>query len=131
MLARGSSPRGACFVRAKATLAQKAKHARVGPCWSKTVRRALKLLMSLLVAAASLSLAFPISVRAQERVALVIGNNHYPNLPPDRQLTRAVNDGRAVGNALQRIGYTVIRGVGVWSTSFSPSRRKSSPATWR
>lgn len=47
---------------------------------------------------------------AQSRVALVIGNNRYPNLPADRQLTRAVNDARAVAGALEKIGFTVVVG---------------------
>jgi hypothetical protein len=47
---------------------------------------------------------------AQDRVALVIGNDRYPNLPADRQLTKAVNDARAVGGALEKLGFTVILG---------------------
>jgi outer membrane protein OmpA-like peptidoglycan-associated protein len=47
---------------------------------------------------------------AQNRVALVIGNDRYPNLPADRQLQKAVNDARAMGNALQQLGFNVIRG---------------------
>jgi hypothetical protein len=48
--------------------------------------------------------------KAQNRVALVIGNDRYPNLPADRQLQKAVNDARAVGGALQQLGFSVIRG---------------------
>lgn len=44
------------------------------------------------------------------RVALVIGNNAYPNLPSDRQLTRAVSDSRTMGDVLEDIGFKVIRG---------------------
>lgn len=47
---------------------------------------------------------------AENRVALVIGNDRYPNLPADKQLAKAVNDARAVGAALEKIGFTVIRG---------------------
>lgn len=47
---------------------------------------------------------------AQGRVALVIGNNRYANLPADKQLSKAVNDARAVGAALEKIGFKVIRG---------------------
>jgi hypothetical protein len=47
---------------------------------------------------------------AQDRVALVIGNDRYQNLPADKQLAKAVNDARAVGAALEKIGFTVIRG---------------------
>ncbi len=48
--------------------------------------------------------------RAENRVALVIGNDRYPNLPADKQLSKAVNDARAIGQALEKIGFTVIRG---------------------
>jgi hypothetical protein len=47
---------------------------------------------------------------AEQRVALVVGNNRYPNLPADQQLRKAVNDSRAVGDALGRLGFEVIRG---------------------
>src|ERR1700686_2567982 len=48
--------------------------------------------------------------RADKRVALVIGNDRYANLPADEQLRKAVNDARAVGDALSGIGFQVIRG---------------------
>ena len=44
------------------------------------------------------------------RVALVIGNNHYSHLDPDRQLLKAGNDADAVGDALERDGFKVLRG---------------------
>ena len=44
------------------------------------------------------------------RFALVIGNNHYTHLDPDRQLLKAVNDANAVGDALERDGFKVLRG---------------------
>jgi len=47
---------------------------------------------------------------AEKRVALVVGNDRYANLPKDEQLRKAVNDARAVGDALGRIGFQVIRG---------------------
>jgi hypothetical protein len=47
---------------------------------------------------------------AEQRVALVIGNNVYSNLPADQQLQKAVNDARTVGDALSGIGFQVIRG---------------------
>jgi hypothetical protein len=40
----------------------------------------------------------------------VIGNDRYANLPADQQLRKAVNDARAVGDALGRIDFDVIRG---------------------
>jgi hypothetical protein len=37
-------------------------------------------------------------------VALVVGNDRYANLAADQQLRKAVNDARAVGDTLGRIG---------------------------
>jgi TPR repeat protein len=48
---------------------------------------------------------------AEKRVALVIGNDRYANLPAYGQLANAVNDAQAVGNALEQLGFRVIRGV--------------------
>src|SRR5688572_12948691 len=48
---------------------------------------------------------------AEKRVALVIGNDRYPNLPPERQLLKAVNDAEAVGDTLGRLGFEVVRGA--------------------
>ena len=50
------------------------------------------------------------AARAQDRVALVIGNDRYDNLPADKQLAKAVNDARAIGGALEGLGFKVIRG---------------------
>ncbi|MGP0092082.1 MAG: tripartite tricarboxylate transporter substrate-binding protein [Xanthobacteraceae bacterium] len=47
---------------------------------------------------------------AEKRVALVIGNDHYANLPSDEQLRKAVNDARTVGDALATLGFEVVRG---------------------
>ncbi len=52
------------------------------------------------------STAFSIPAAAQQRVALVIGNDHYDNLPV---LQKAANDARAVGDHLAQLGYEVIR----------------------
>ena len=51
------------------------------------------------------------SAFAEKRVALVIGNDRYLNLPAERQLHKAVNDAQAVGNALAGLGFTVIGGT--------------------
>ena len=45
-----------------------------------------------------------------DRVALVIGNNAYPKLRPDKQLTRAVNDSQTIGRILTRLGFKVMHG---------------------
>jgi hypothetical protein len=47
---------------------------------------------------------------ADNRVALVIGNDRYANLPANEQLHKAVNDAHAVGGALRQIGFDVIEG---------------------
>src|SRR5215471_10061310 len=47
---------------------------------------------------------------AQDRIALVIGNDRYPSLAAGRQLAKAANDARAVGDALEKLGFSVIRG---------------------
>jgi len=65
--------------------------------------RVLAFLVLLLAAAGSAA--------AQQRLALVIGNDVYANLGPDEQLQKAVNDANAVGDALERIGFEVIRGA--------------------
>jgi hypothetical protein len=44
---------------------------------------------------------------AEKRVALVVGNDRYANLPT---LQKAVNDAEAVGNTLARLGFEVILG---------------------
>src|SRR5829696_8538766 len=67
--------------------------------------RIVPLLLSLVMLAA---MAMP--SMAEKRVALVIGNDRYDNLPPDQQLQKAVNDARAVGDAVSQLGFQVIRG---------------------
>jgi len=49
--------------------------------------------------------------QAARRVALVIGNNAYANLPAERQLKKAVNDARAMRDVLRdTLGFEVIYG---------------------
>jgi uncharacterized caspase-like protein len=47
---------------------------------------------------------------AERRLALVIGNNVYPNLPARAQLQKAVNDSDAVARTLSALGFDVIQG---------------------
>jgi hypothetical protein len=42
---------------------------------------------------------------AERRVALVVGNNRYANLPEREQLQKAVNDAQAIGKALKEINF--------------------------
>jgi uncharacterized caspase-like protein len=55
------------------------------------------------VMAAWLALAAP--AYAEKRVALVIGNNDYKNVP---KLQKAVNDARTMGDTLKQLGFTVM-----------------------
>ena len=67
-------------------------------------------IITLLAALVScLAIAMP-HAAAQDRVALVIGNDRYPNLPAEQQLVKAVNDARAVARTLEGIGFKVMRG---------------------
>src|SRR5216683_4464820 len=50
-------------------------------------------------------LAFAAPVHAEKRVALVIGNNDYKNVP---KLQKAVNDARTMGDTLKQLGFTVM-----------------------
>ena len=45
---------------------------------------------------------------AENRLALVIGNNNYVHI---NKLTRAANDARAVGKVLATLGFSVTTGV--------------------
>lgn len=63
------------------------------------------------IAAIAVAVALSLSVgehaHAAKRIAFVVGNNDYAALPV---LEKAVNDAKAVGAALQEIGFTVIPG---------------------
>src|SRR6202049_320147 len=59
--------------------------------------------LALALAASFLALAQP--ARAERRVALVIGNNDYKNVP---KLQKAVNDARAMGDTLKKLGFSVM-----------------------
>jgi uncharacterized caspase-like protein len=63
----------------------------------------------LAVLAAAVCLGAP--AHAEKRVALVIGNDRYPNLPQFEQLQKAANDAQAVGDVLALLKFQVIRGT--------------------
>jgi Caspase domain len=64
-----------------------------------------------IIAAAWLALTCAAAAaHAEKRVALVVGNDRYANLPAHQQLQKAVNDAQAVGGALMQIGFDVISG---------------------
>src|SRR5690349_22852749 len=58
---------------------------------------------ALCIAAAGIMLAAP--AHAEKRVALVVGNNDYKNVP---KLQKAVNDARTMGDTLKQLGFTVM-----------------------
>ena len=66
---------------------------------------AMKHLVSLRFAVAVVLLALVSPAQAAKRVALVIGNNDYKNVP---KLQKAVNDARAMGETLKQLGFSVM-----------------------
>jgi Caspase domain len=67
--------------------------------------------------AASL-LAFAAPAYAEKRVALVIGNNDYKNVP---KLQKAVNDARTMGDTLKQLGFSVMVAENQTRQAFSES----------
>jgi uncharacterized caspase-like protein len=76
----------------------------------------LKDAAALCIAAALAMLAVP--AHAEKRVALVIGNNDYKNVP---KLQKAVNDARTMGDTLKQLGFTVIVAENQSRQAFSQS----------
>ncbi|WP_027524606.1 caspase family protein [Bradyrhizobium sp. Ec3.3] len=66
-------------------------------------RRLLSVLAALGIIASLTALAAP--AHADKRVALVIGNNDYKNVP---KLLKAVNDARTMGDTLKQLGFSVM-----------------------
>jgi len=60
---------------------------------------------ALALALATLWLASAAPAHAEKRVALVIGNNDYRNVP---KLQKAVNDARTMGEVLRQLGFSVM-----------------------
>ena len=56
------------------------------------------------------------AAQAEKRVALVIGNNAYENVPP---LQKAVNDADAVSRELAKLGFEVVRAQDVGRRAMS------------
>src|SRR5215469_6267913 len=65
----------------------------------------MKILSSLKFALAALSIVLALPAHAEKRVALVIGNNDYRNVP---KLLKAVNDARTMGQVLRQLGFSVM-----------------------
>jgi hypothetical protein len=78
---------------------------------------------SLRLATAALGLAIPlfmlaVPAEAAKRVALVIGNNDYKNVP---KLQKAVNDARTMGDTLRQLGFSVMLAENQTRQAFSES----------
>jgi hypothetical protein len=68
----------------------------------------MKAWLSRLLAVTSLAACIAVSAApayAEKRVALVVGNNDYRNVP---KLQKAVNDARTMGDTLKQLGFTVM-----------------------
>jgi uncharacterized caspase-like protein len=65
----------------------------------------MRTLVALRFALAGLFLALATPAHAEKRVALVIGNNDYRNVP---KLQKAVNDARTMGETLKQLGFSVM-----------------------
>ena len=61
--------------------------------------------LSLGLVLAALVMGFAAPAHAEKRVALVIGNNDYSNVP---KLRKAVNDARTMGDTLRQLGFSVM-----------------------
>src|SRR6266576_6911536 len=71
-----------------------------------------------MASAAAIFLAFAAPAHAEKRVALVIGNNDYKNVP---KLQKAVNDARTMGDTLKQLGFTVMVAENQTRQAFSQS----------
>jgi formylglycine-generating enzyme required for sulfatase activity len=70
----------------------------------------MKALLHRILLSALLLSAFP---AAAQRVALVIGNNQYSELPGNMQLTSPVHDAEDIAAQLKTLGYTLVTGGAV------------------
>src|SRR3954464_3376083 len=78
------------------------------PAWAvlegfSMTRRLFRILAALGLAAGLSGFALPAC--AEKRVALVVGNNDYRNVP---KLLKAVNDARTMGDTLKQLGFSVM-----------------------
>src|SRR3979490_561285 len=77
-----------------------------------------RLAMLMNIAAAFLAFAAP--AHAEKRVALVVGNNDYKNVP---KLQKAVNDARTMGDTLKQLGFSVMVAENQTRQAFSETFR--------
>jgi hypothetical protein len=74
--------------------------------------------LAVLTNIAAALLAFTAPAHAEKRVALVIGNNDYKNVP---KLQKAVNDARTMGDTLKQLGFSVMVAENQTRQAFSQS----------
>src|SRR5215468_6658567 len=79
-------------------------HRRAARKWAGTLMERFSLRSAVACALAALSMALATPAHAK-RVALVIGNNDYKNVP---KLQKAVNDARTMGDTLRQLGFDVM-----------------------
>ncbi|MEH2508508.1 hypothetical protein V1290_007319 [Bradyrhizobium sp. AZCC 1578] len=72
--------------------------------WGISMKRWLSRLLAVTTLAACMA-ALTVPAQAEKRVALVVGNNDYRNVP---KLQKAVNDARTMGDTLKQLGFTVM-----------------------
>src|SRR5215471_13716114 len=63
--------------------------------------------LGMLLSALGLAISWPGPAQAEKRVALLVGNNGYENVP---RLETAINDARALGETLKTLGFEVFIG---------------------
>jgi hypothetical protein len=63
--------------------------------------------LGMLLSALGLAIGWPGAAQAEKRVALLVGNNGYENVP---RLETAINDARALGETLKALGFKVFIG---------------------
>ena len=76
---------------------------RPSPGWSRKAGRGIRNFFCFAAVAFTL-LAMALPARAEKRLALVIGNDLYENVPP---LSKAVTDSSAIASALRKLDFTV------------------------
>ena len=74
--------------------------------------------LALLAALVAALLTGHLDTALAKRIAIVVGNNDYPNLDSDNQLATAINDARAVRNALKTLDFDVIYGENLDRNAF-------------
>ena len=77
----------------------------------RSTRYLNRLARSVAAVAAACVVGLAAPALAEKRVALVIGNDLYPNLPADRQLKKAANDATSVADALRSLGFEIVLGI--------------------